>query len=564
MPHIINKKEVSNAYKKSLHGITNNLILMPGVSKDDELMQLSALTTATNKINNIFPVNLSKTSNVCIMDKQMYRNIQNNKEFNTLGTHSSVSSNIIIKNCDYKQTVETFIHEYGHSIYANMLEIDDPKLHTHLNNIILKLANSFPEYHKDVINKCIMSKNESYLEYLMEPTEIFARAFVSHVHYNQHAPIKGIIKPDSVNPKFREIDSVYEEFTEMLSLLKERLISKETNISPEYKSNLTQDEKNLITMYEYKLYSDQDYSQDINGEKDLRIRVHRDNSVEFNKSLFYNLDLAPSKENFKLIDLPSTDIKDIPDMDEGLLAIGENYLFNKIKELNKDISKLETKLSDIVLAKASAITKYKHENNSKDNIKLISSSYDSDIRKIESKIADLKSNIESCNVSIAEIKAHENYDSYLCKHYRNAYYTYNEPKNMIIAPKKFNDASKIIASNERFTLNLISKGNFDYGIHCKSETPSYPTNKVMYSCLIDEAHQKYKGEYTKSELDSKHPMVKMLKDKRFDVFLDINEKQSPLRQKTKKILYNNIEKTKNDVYLDFTNKDKIKEEEVAL
>lgn len=91
MPHILNKKEVSNAYKKALHGITNNLILIPGVSKDDELMQLSALTTATNKINKIFPVHISKVSNVCIMDRQMYSNFQNDKEFAILGMNIPTS-----------------------------------------------------------------------------------------------------------------------------------------------------------------------------------------------------------------------------------------------------------------------------------------------------------------------------------------------------------------------------------------------------------------------------------------------------------------------------------------
>ena len=562
MPHILNKKEVSNAYKKALHGITNNLILIPGVSKDDELMQLSALTTATNKINKIFPVHISKVSNVCIMDRQMYSNFQNDKEFAILGMNIPTSSNIIVENNDYKQTVTTFIHEYGHSIYTNILEINDSKLHSLLSNIVTKLANSFPEHHKEAFNKCIEVKKEYLLDYIMKPTEIFARAFTSYVHYNQHAPIEGFFTEYSDNPTFKEIEAVHEEFTEILSLLKENLISKEGNISPEYKSNLTQDEKNLITMYEYKLYSDQVYNKDINDEKDLRIKVHRKNAIGFNKSLFYDLNLVPSKENFNLIDFPSTDIQYIPNMCEGVLAMGENYLLVKIKELNNDISKLEKELSDITLAKTSQIAKYKYENKSKDDIDCITSSFDSDIRKIESKITDLKSNIDSCNVSISEIKAHDNYDNDLCNHYRNAYYTYNDPKNMVISPKKYKEASKIITRNETFTVKLFCNENFNYGIHCKSETPSYPTDKARISGLIDEIYQIHKDEFTKDELDKNNPTIKMLKDMRHPILVNIKEKDIPLIQKTNKIRIDNIEKIKNGMYLD--SKDKVKEEEELI
>lgn len=300
----ITHKDALDSYAKALSPLSNTISIDKTLSETQTLKTMSLILNSASAVNEIMPIELLKLDEL-----QLHKDIQGaggKFSYNTgriqIKSSANSRSNNMIGNA--------LAHEYGHFLYENIIKDGDNKTLDKLYNLVGDMSKVFMDRDKEMLNKYSNTSYrgsgkdvQSILDYLVLPTELFARAFSGIALEDVEKEYPGG-KSYKHNFTTEEMALFKDDLIDLCDNYKDLLISKEKDSNPSYEynenhnpmlDNLDDTDKKIIYKTEDRLYledsvnyTDGDKRKNLNGELNMHKYVTRD--INKNLSLKEQLD----------------------------------------------------------------------------------------------------------------------------------------------------------------------------------------------------------------------------------------------------------------------------------
>ena len=221
----MNSRDIINTYKQALNSVTNNIYIDNTISETKQIEILSTALNASVKINEIIPIDLLKIDSLII-----------NKEMNSLGSFTLHSGNINIKDVKSSQSMaNTIAHEYGHYLFETIIMEGSQDMISELYYLCEEMGDVFLDRPDNYITSMTKDKTSSdFLNYLLKPTEMFARAFSVYALESSEKKYETHKSKGSSNFSLEEVNKFRERMDKLCMQMKEQLVNKEKERNPYY------------------------------------------------------------------------------------------------------------------------------------------------------------------------------------------------------------------------------------------------------------------------------------------------------------------------------------------
>lgn len=446
---------------------------------------LSVSLNTMTAVNEFIPVNYNKINNLELLDVT---------RAGSAGSYSKSLSRIILKNTPEMSNKNAVLainlaHEYGHHVYNNILTSGDIDLIKKMEYLIEKMGEVFINKDQNKIKEIIgptggfKKSYDKTMEYLSNPTEMFARAFSGLVLKDMESTFeKGTCF--GYNYTSKELENFEKELKDICSAYSQKVLSssKETAINKNLFKNLNATQKAIICKNENLLYNKNIYknneehskNKNIKAESILRKKTYtsiynnssekvRDNlEFKYPDDVYIGDTYSDIVNNFKTM-MPDefyskeqTLLKNKENIEKRMLNLEGN---ENVKQLNKELESININLMALSSTGIKDTEQYKYyatlknKENSIDNflnrfdvasegkiaskfenLKLVQYVKESIVKKFDYKLSNIKNEIGELESKYNKTKILENNPTeyYACKDSSKANTIYKHNGNMLI------------------------------------------------------------------------------------------------------------------------------------
>lgn len=240
--------QIIDAYTNALLPFAGEISIDNSISEQHQIGTLSAVLNSVSAINDIIPVDLLRSNNFEIKPRLggktagLYNNGMGRIQLLPMSDNNNLS----------QTTGINIAHEYGHYVYDSIISSKNPELHAKLASLIQDMGTTF--FNKDdkfldnYTNTPYQYANAKYqnvLDYISEPTELFARAFSGIALKDVEATYdKGT--SFAYNFTVEELEQFSDKFLDLCESFKESILENETETDYKLFSNLGDREEMII------------------------------------------------------------------------------------------------------------------------------------------------------------------------------------------------------------------------------------------------------------------------------------------------------------------------------
>lgn len=240
--------QIIDAYTNALLPFAGEISIDNSISEQHQIETLSAALNSVSAINDIIPVDLLRSNNFEIKPSLggktagLYNNGMGRIQLLSMSDNNNLS----------QTTGINIAHEYGHYVYDSIISSKKPELHAKLESLIQDIGTTFfnkddkfLDKYKNTPYQYANAKYQNVLDYISEPTELFARAFSGialkdvEATYNKGTSF-------AYNFTVEELEQFSDKFLDLCESFKESILENETETDYKLFSNLGDREEMII------------------------------------------------------------------------------------------------------------------------------------------------------------------------------------------------------------------------------------------------------------------------------------------------------------------------------